>query len=95
LRPSVFQSSLQINAGVSALPQGMFKKYAATVTGSGNILLSRISAGAGVAASQSSLAGTGILSATAPTPSLGGDVQIGMVELYNVTAQTKRLARRQ
>lgn len=90
LRPSLLQASLQIDAGVSTAPQGMFKKFSAVLTGNGNVLLSRISAGGGINASNGSLSGTGILGATVPTPSIGGDVQIGTIELYNVTAHLKR-----
>lgn len=94
LRPSVLQSSLEVNAGVSALPQNMFKKYAVTLTGSGNILLARIGAGGGLQASEGSLAGTGHLNYSPASFSAGGDVQIGTVELINASARAKRHSRK-
>jgi hypothetical protein len=95
LRPSVFRSSIQFDAGIALYPQGMFEKHSAIVTGNGNIVVARIGAGGGLAGGPGASSVVGKVDAALTRPiSIGGDVQFGTIQLYNTKAQAKRLGLR-
>lgn len=91
--PCLSQVSFQVNAGVSAHPRHMFRKYAIQASGNANLLLVRVGADGAVNAGPGQLSASGALNVSPALFAVGGDAAIGTIEIINLNSEMRKISR--